>query len=55
MYLMIEKGHIAQKDHIGAKVDLREKIMGKSKYLIVFWKLSDSVSMLLQVVNGSST
>ncbi len=54
MYLMIGKGQIAQKDHIGAKIDLRAKMMGKYKYL-VFWKLADPVPMPLQVVNGSST
>ncbi len=46
---MIGKGQIAQKDNIGAK------IMGKCKYLVVFWKLADPVPMLLQVVNGSSS
>ncbi len=34
MYLMIGKGQIAQKDHIGARYDLREKFMGKYKYLV---------------------
>ncbi len=55
MYLMIGKGQIAQKDHIGAKIDLRVKIMGKYKYLVVFGKLADPVQVLLQVINGSST
>ncbi len=55
MYLMIGKGQIAQKDHIGAKIDLRAKFMGKYKYLVVFWKLGDPVPMLLQEVIGSST
>ncbi len=54
MYLMIGKGQIAQTDYIGAKMDLRAKIMGKYKYLVVFWKLADPAPMLLQVVNGSS-
>ncbi len=29
MYLMIGKGQIAQKDHIGAEIDLRTKFVGK--------------------------
>ncbi len=29
MYLMIGKGQIAQKDHIGAEIDLKAKCMGK--------------------------
>ncbi len=44
-----------QKDHIGAKIDLRAKFMGKYKHLIVFLKLGDPVPMLLQEVSGSST
>ncbi len=55
MYLMIGKGQVAQKDHIGAKIDLRAKFMGKYNCLVVFWKLGDPVPMLLQEVSGSST
>ncbi len=55
MSLMIGKGQIAQKNYIGAKINLRAKFMGKYKYLDVFWKLGDPVPMLLQEVNGSST
>ncbi len=55
MYLMIGKGQIAQKDHIGAKIDLRAKFMGKYNCLVVFWKQGDPVPMLLQEVSGSST
>ncbi len=36
MYLMIGKGQIAQKDHIGVKIDLRSKFMGKYNCLVVF-------------------
>ncbi len=36
MYLMIGKGQIAQKDHIGAKIDLRAKVMGKYNRLVFF-------------------
>ncbi len=36
MYLMIGKGQVAQKDHIGAKIDLRAKVMGKYNCLVVF-------------------
>ncbi len=37
MYLMIGKGQIAQqKDHIGAKIDLRAKFMGKYNCLVVY-------------------
>ncbi len=36
MYLMIGKGQIAQKNHIGAKIDLRAKFMGKYNCLVVF-------------------
>ncbi len=36
MYLMIGNGQIAQKDHIGVNIDLRAKILGKYKYLVVF-------------------
>ncbi len=46
---------MSKKDHIGAKLDLRAKIMGKYKYLVVLLKLADPVPMKLQVVNGSST
>ncbi len=35
-YLMIGKEQIAQKDHIGAKIDLRAKFMGKYNCLVVF-------------------
>ncbi len=52
MYLMIGKEQIAQKDHIGAKIDLRTKFMGKYKYLVI---LADAAPMLLQVVNCFST
>ncbi len=31
MYLLSRKRHIAQKDHIGAKIDLRARFMGKYK------------------------
>ncbi len=55
MYLMIGKGQIAQKDHIGAKIDLRAKFMGKYNCLDVFWKLGDLVPMLMQEVSGYST
>ncbi len=55
MYLMIRKGQIAQKDHIGATINLRAKLMGKYEYLVVFRKLVDPVPMLLQEVNGFST
>ncbi len=55
MYLMIGKGQIAQKDHIGANIDLRATLMGKYKCLVVFWELGDPVPMLLQEVRGSST
>ncbi len=51
MYLMIGKGQIAQKDHIGTKIDLRAKFMDKYNCLIVFWKLGDPVPMLLQEVS----
>ncbi len=36
IYLMIEKGQIAQKDHIGAKIDLTAKIMGNYMRQAVF-------------------
>ncbi len=36
MHLMIGKGQIAQKDHIGAKIDLRAKFVGKYNCLVVF-------------------
>ncbi len=36
MYLMIGKRQIAQKDHIGVKIVLRAKFMGKYKYQVVF-------------------
>ncbi len=55
MYLMIRKGQIAQKDHIGAEIGLRAKFMGKYNCLVVFWKQGDPVPMLLQEVSGSST
>ncbi len=55
MYLMIAKGQIAQNRPYWGENRLKSKIMGKYKYLVVFWKLADPVPMLLQVVNGSST
>ncbi len=55
MYLMIGKGQIAKKDHIGAKIDVRVKFMGKYNCPVVFWQLGDPVPMLLQEVSGSST
>ncbi len=36
MHLKIGKGQIDKKDHIGAKIDLRAKFMGKYNYLVVF-------------------
>ncbi len=55
MYLMIGKGQITPKRRYWGENKLMGKIMGKYKYLVVFWKLADPVPMLLQVVNGSST
>ncbi len=36
MYLMIGKGQIAQKDHIGAKIDLRAKLGVNISILLSF-------------------
>ncbi len=36
IYLMIEKGQIAQKDHNGAKIDSTAKIMGNYMSQVVF-------------------
>ncbi len=36
MYLMIGKGHIAQRDNIWAKIDGRAKSMGKYTSQVVF-------------------
>ncbi len=50
-----EKDRLPKKDHIGAKIDLGAKFMGKYNCLVVFLKLGDPVPMLLQEVSGSST
>ncbi len=55
MYLMIGKGHIAQRDNIWAKIDGRAKSMGKYTSQVVFWMHSAPVLMPLEVANGCST
>ncbi len=36
MYLILGKGQVAQKDPIGAKIELTAKFVGKYKYLVAF-------------------
>ncbi len=45
MYVMIGKGQIAQKYHIGAKIDLRAKFMGKYNCLLkARWSCTDATA-----------
>ncbi len=44
MYLLIGKRQSAPKDHIGAKIEYREKFMSKYMNLIFFFNLSCSVT-----------
>ncbi len=52
---MTGEGQIAPKDHIGGKIELREKNKGKYMSHVVYWMHAAPVPMLLQVANGSST
>ncbi len=51
---MIGKGQIAQKDHIGVKIEYRAKTMGKPMILVASLIHAALVPMRLQVANGSS-
>ncbi len=54
MYLLIGKRQSAQNDHIGAKIEWREKVMSKHMSLIVVWICAALLPMRLRVANGSS-
>ncbi len=48
------RGKVPKKDHIGAKIEKREKFMSEHMSLIVVWICAALLPMRLRVANGSS-